>query len=226
MRIGDSLVKRAATGYGVPPENIDVAIEKRPDLNRRGPIEITSELIILDSTYSQRKKVPSNSVWFVEEGGFLVDRNIEEGMYVDRYNLLLYSFDSADLFDFAFQAEDILREKIHPNSEVTVIGHTDRIGLPYYNKRLSKERAETAAKLLRLEPIELRGAGEKGLLYDNENPEGRYYSRTVTIIIKTPIPEGAEILPPLEDEPQEPTGSEPIEEVEVPRSTSLPEGDE
>lgn len=242
VRIGDSLIQRAATGFGGIPEKIDVEIEDRPDLGRRGPIEITSELIILDSTYSQRKKVPSNPVWFVEEGGFLVDRNVEEGMYVDRYNLLLYSFDSADLFDFAFQAEDILREKIYPNSEVTVIGHTDRIGLPYYNKRLSLRRAETAAKLLQFEDADVRGSGEKDPLYDNETPEGRYYSRTVTVIIRTPIPEGAAV--PVVEDPVEldpdPSDVEPtdepaatdddeeiIEEEEeegIPRSSSLPDG--
>lgn len=187
VRVGDSLIRRAATGYGPPPETIDIALESRPDLNRRGPIEITSELVLIDSTYEERKRVGSNTVWFVEEGGFLVDRNVEEGMYVDRYSLLLYSFDSADIFDFSFQAEEILREKIYPESEVTIIGHTDVTGLPSYNKKLSVRRAETAARILGIEGASVVGAGEKDLLYDNDHPEGRYYCRTVTVVVKTPI---------------------------------------
>jgi hypothetical protein len=40
---------------------------------------------------------------------------------------------------------------------------------------------------------EVIGMGEKRLLYDNSNPEGRYYSRTVTVIVETPV-EAAEAL--------------------------------
>lgn len=242
VRVGDSLIKRAATGYGPPPETIDIILDSRPDLDRRGPIEITSELVIIDSTYEERDRISSNSVWFVEEGGFLVDRNVEEGMYVDSYSLLLYSFDSAQVFDFSFQAEEILREKIFPESKVTVIGHTDVIGLPYYNKKLSLRRAQTAVNVLQLKNAEVVGAGEKGLLYDNEHPEGRYYSRTVTVIIKTPIPDGATNVIDLEDgdggpatieSPIESSEDEVIEvdvieidendDEEVPTSVSVPE---
>ena len=247
VRVGDSLIKRAATGFGPPPEKIDIELDSRPDLNRRGPIEITSELVIIDSTYEERDRIASNPVWFVEEGGFLVDRNIENGMYVDSYSLLLYSFDSAQVFDFSFQAEEILREKIYPESKVTVIGHTDVIGLPYYNKQLSLRRAQTAVNVLQIEGAEVVGAGEKGLLYDNDHPEGRYYSRTVTVIIKTPIPEGetnvidleggdgspatietsdeesdGELLD-VEVETEEDLDEEDDESEEVPTSVSVPE---
>ena len=246
VRVGDSLIKRAATGYGAPPETIDIALESRPDLNRRGPIEITSELVLIDSTFEERRRVGSNTVWFVEEGGFLVDRNVEDGMYVDRYNLLLYSFDSADIFDFSFQAEEILREKIHPESEVTVIGHTDVIGLPSYNKKLSQRRAETAARILGLTEATVVGAGERDLLYDNDHPEGRYYCRTVTVVVRTPVSaedlqEQERIeeleeetsatslpLPPAEEESAEndDAAADPVDEEsteEVPTSVSVPE---
>lgn len=250
VRVGDSLIRRAATGYGPPPESIDIALESRPDLNRRGPIEITSELVLIDSTYEERKRVGSNTVWFVEEGGFLVDRNVEDGMYVDRYNLLLYSFDSADIFDFSFQAEEILREKIHPESEVTVIGHTDAIGLPSYNKKLSQRRAETAARILGLSDATVVGDGEKGLLYDNDHPEGRYYCRTVTVVVRTPVTaeelREQEVIEEIEEETpatmredeevteepidEEPVDEEPVDEEtaeeeteEVPTSVSVPE---
>ncbi len=240
VRVGDSLIKRAATGYGPPPEKIDIALDSRPDLNRRGPIEITSELVIIDSTFVERKRIGSNTVWFVEEGGFLVDRNIEDGMYVDEYNLLLYSFDSARIFDFSFQAEDILREKIHPESVVSITGYTDNIGLPYYNKRLSLRRAQTAASVLGIPDATVAGAGEKKLLYDNDHPEGRYYCRTVTVLIKTPIPEGESGVIDLEDgdrpdsesdgtpattEPvgEEEVDEEEVDEEEVPTSVSVPE---
>lgn len=187
VRIGDSVVQRAVAGYGPPPQQIEFRLEDRPDLARHGPVEITSELIILDSLFEKRRELQSTPVWFVEEGGYQVERNIENNMYVDRYNLLLYSFDSSGVFDFSRQATAVLRERITPESRVTIIGHTDRIGLPPYNKKLSQERALVAAGLLGLSDAEIRGLGESELLYDNEFPEGRYHCRTVTVVIETPI---------------------------------------
>ena len=212
VTVGDSLIERVATGFGPPPEKIDLELKNRPDFNRRGPIEITSELIILDSLYTRKAALPSTPVWFVEEGGFEVERNIEDGMYVDRYNLLLHSFDSAGIFDFTQQASTIMRERITPESQVTITGYTDRIGLPYYNKRLAKRRAELAAQIIDLENANIVGVGERDSIYDNETPEGRYYSRTVAVEIKTPIPE---------EEPQteaEEQGTQ--EEVEIQKSSA------
>lgn len=191
VAIGDTVIRRAVTGYGAPPQQIDFTLEDRPDLARHGPVEITSELIILDSLFEKRRELSSNSVWFVEEGDFEVKRNVEDGKYVDRYNLLLYSFDSAGVFDFSRQAGAVMRERMTPESRITVIGHTDRIGLPPYNRKLSKRRAQVAAGILGLDSTSatIVGMGEKELLYDNDVPEGRYFSRTVTVIIETPIPE-------------------------------------
>lgn len=191
LKVGDSVIRKAETGYGAPPEHIDITLEERPDLSRHGSISITSELVILDSMFQARSERSSTQVWFVEEGGYEVKRNVEDGMYVDRYNLLLYSFDSAGVFDFSRQSDAILKERITPESKITITGHTDRIGLPPYNKKLSQRRADIAAQILGLgdEQTTIRGLGEKELLYDNDLPEGRYYSRTVTVLIETPISE-------------------------------------
>lgn len=187
VKIGDSVVPRAVSGYGAPPQQIEFRLEQRPDLARHGPVEITSELVILDSLFEKRRELQSKPIWFVEEGGYQVERNIENGKYVDRYNLILYSFDSSGVFDFSRQATAVLRERITPQSTVTIIGHTDRIGLPPYNKKLSQQRAEVAAGLLGLSNATVVGKGESDLLYDNEFPEGRYHCRTVTVVIETPI---------------------------------------
>ena len=245
VTVGDSVIQRAAAGYGIPPRNIDVELENRPDLNRRGPIEITSELVILDSLYVRRLALPSTPVWFVEEGGFQVDRDEEDGMYVERYNLLLYSFDSADIFDFSQQATMILSDRIHPESEVTITGYTDRIGLPYYNKRLATQRAERAAQIINIEGARIIGVGERDKIYDNDLPEGRYYSRTVVVEIKTPIPKGGDGAAAIPDdmESDEASGTEIMdgseeadsattparrrrENEEVPTSVTLPAEDE
>lgn len=219
VAIGDTVIRRAVTGYGAPPEQIDFELLERPDLARHGPVEITSELVILDSLFEKRRELSSTAVWFVEEGDFEVERNVEDGKYVDRYNLLLYSFDSSGVFDFSQQAKAVLLERITPQSTVTIIGHTDRIGLPPYNKKLSKRRADVAAEILGLDSTRatIVGMGEKELLYDNDLPEGRYFSRTVTVIIETPIPKEE-----MEKMSKSATVPEEEESATTPTTTEIP----
>jgi outer membrane protein OmpA-like peptidoglycan-associated protein len=56
------------------------------------------------------------------------------------------------------------------------------------NLKLSDKRAKSVLKRLEIsENINYEGKGESELLYDNSLPEGRFYCRTVTIDIETPI---------------------------------------
>ncbi|HVZ38565.1 MAG TPA: OmpA family protein [Candidatus Kapabacteria bacterium] len=191
VRIGDSLIKKAVTGSGQPPKQIDYQIVNRPDLDLRAPLEISSTLTIRDTLYQDLARLNSRKVVMKSEGTYVEERNVEDGRYVDTYNLLLFSFDSSQATAFSQQASGVMKQKIDSTSKVFVVGHTDRIGLPYYNKALSQRRAEFAAQLLNLKGAEVVGMGEKNLLYDNQFPEGRYYSRTVTVTVETPIPGGA-----------------------------------
>lgn len=197
ITIGDSLIKDAVAGVGVPPSEINYPI--RPDINPRAG-SISSTLVIQDSSYNELVRVPSNAVILKQTGGFQEERTVEDGKYVDTYTLLLYSFDSSQVAGFAWQAIELIRSKLDSNAEVTIIGHTDKIGMPSYNKDLSRRRAEFAAQILQVTPKRAVGVGEQNLLYDNDSPEGRYYSRTVTVIVETPIPPGTVIPPPLPKE--------------------------
>ena len=209
VMIGDSLIKRAVTGTGNPPKQIDFQIENRPDLDLRGPVTVSSTLVIRDTTFQDMARIPSRKVVVRPEGEYEEERNIVGGKYVDTYNLLLYSFDSAQAASFSLQSADLIKRKIAPNSVVRVIGHTDRIGLPYYNLALSKRRAEFAAQVLNVTPQEIIGKGESGLVYDNSYPEGRYYSRTVTVEIETPVNGPANTPPnPPATTPSTPRGTQ------------------
>jgi outer membrane protein OmpA-like peptidoglycan-associated protein len=187
LQIGDSLIKNAAKGFGPPLKEIDVPIANRPDLDWTTPVPAVGILRLQDTLFENFATYKSNIVTLRQEGKFEEKREIVRGNYYDEYNLLLFSFDSAGVFDFSQQATSIMRDRITPNSRIRVIGHTDRIGLPSYNRNLSVRRAETAAELLELKVNDVSGQGEKNLLYDNTIPEGRYYCRTVTVIIETPV---------------------------------------
>lgn len=187
VTVGDSVITDAKSGYGTPPKQIDFEVERRPGLNLTDTVKISSKLTIRDSMDNVMEREQSKRVVIVQEEEYEEEREVIDGKYVDTYTLLLFGFDQQDIQDFSRQATAIMQDRITPQSVVRVIGHTDRIGLPPYNKALSQRRADAAAEALGIPVKETIGRGEKDLLYDNELPEGRYYCRTVTVIVETPV---------------------------------------
>jgi outer membrane protein OmpA-like peptidoglycan-associated protein len=68
-----------------------------------------------------------------------------------------------------------------------VTGYTDWIGDPKHNLELSTARASSAAAALRLPTGSVAGFGRERPQTDNRLPEGRFYNRTVQIIVERPI---------------------------------------
>lgn len=107
--------------------------------------------------------------------------------YVDRYSLILFSFDKAKLSFYNEKLVNFIKERSKPNSRVHIKGHTDRMGDDAYNLRLSKERAQTVGSHFSNYKHTIDGYGEARLIYNNDLPEGRFYSRRVDIVVETPI---------------------------------------
>jgi outer membrane protein OmpA-like peptidoglycan-associated protein len=113
---------------------------------------------------------------------------------IERYSLILFPFDRSDAGPIN---ERIMREYVYnrvlPTSYVEVVGHTDVVGLYEHNQALSERRATTVYNGIMQQTkgkvgyINKRGVGEDEPLYDNSLPEGRFYNRTVQVIIKTPV---------------------------------------
>ena len=70
---------------------------------------------------------------------------------------------------------------------MSIVGYSDRLGEAEHNLKLSTERAQNTAKELGVSVDNAQGGGENTELFDNNLPEGRFYSRTVSIVIETPI---------------------------------------
>ncbi len=111
----------------------------------------------------------------------------------EKYSLILFPFNR---FDAGPLNERILKDYVYsrvtPESKVTVIGHTDVVGLEKHNKRLSEKRANTVTtgikrKTKKVGELNTTGVGEESPLYPNELPEGRLYNRTIQVLIKTPL---------------------------------------
>ena len=118
----------------------------------------------------------------------LVDKTI------DRYSLVLFKFDSDEA---GALNERILKtyvyEDIRQGAQIKVTGYTDIVGLEDRNKRLSERRAGTVDNGIKrnvssskIASLNTEGVGETQPLYSNDLPEGRFYNRTVQIVIETP----------------------------------------
>lgn len=107
--------------------------------------------------------------------------------YIDRYSLILFPFDRADVTGANDSIAAFIERRVVPSAEVRITGHTDWIGPSRHNLRLSLQRAEQTARRLGRDPDAVVGFGETEPLFDGDLPEERFYSRTVRIVVETPV---------------------------------------
>ncbi len=97
------------------------------------------------------------------------------------YSLILFDFGSARLRPEHLRTIQIVNDRTSSTARARVLGYTDRLGEAELNRRLSSDRAAAVSALLRATVTESVGIGEETTIYDNDLPEGRFYSRSVTI---------------------------------------------
>lgn len=112
---------------------------------------------------------------------------------ISKFSLVLFDFDKAEI---SKPDLEILNKYVMPeikfNSTVKIFGYTDRIGDKNYNKSLAERRAKEVKKFLLSKGVkdnqtELIPIGEDILIFDNNSPIGRHLSRTVQVLIITPM---------------------------------------
>jgi len=106
---------------------------------------------------------------------------------IDKYNLILFDFDQSNIRDQNKKIADFIKNRIKPESEIEITGYTDRTGEFDHNMELSRDRAKATVKAIGRDDAVYKGVGETKLLYDNELPEGRFYCRTVEVLVETLI---------------------------------------
>ena len=117
-----------------------------------------------------------------------VKRKYEEhidGDEIDRFSLILFDFNNAELDEDNKRIISTIQKRIKNNSVIEIIGTTDRIGSDEHNARLSQERANSVRSAINRKGASATGTG-KSSEFDNDLPEGRFYCRTVNVIVKTP----------------------------------------
>lgn len=174
-------------GDGIPPPllrlSLDSAalIQRAPFLSTRDSLACDLELWMSDgSTITATIYAP------VERTMSKFERR--------RLSLVVFDFDRADFSPTNRElVERFILASVTPHSRIRITGSTDRLGEAAYNVQLSQARANEARRLIervapsaRIEEVRGIGAAE---LFDNASPEGRYYCRTVTIVVETPLEE-------------------------------------
>jgi len=112
---------------------------------------------------------------------------------VSRLSLIVFDFDKSTITpQNKRMISSFVSESILPTSKATIVGSTDRLGELEHNQELSQARAVAVQDLIAAQRpdaqiTETKGIGPSRLLYDNSVPEGRYYCRTVTVEVETPI---------------------------------------
>lgn len=110
-----------------------------------------------------------------------------EDKEIDKFAMIGFGYNVSKLNDANKYIGDKAKDRIRKKSTTEIEGYSDRLGNDDWNMKLSVRRANETAKYLKVPKKNAVGLGETVFLYDNNTPEGRFYSRTVQINIETPI---------------------------------------
>lgn len=140
-------------------------------------------LVITEDKYNQIDTINTGFTVFKDKNNF----------ELGRLNLIVFDFNSSEISTInKNMLKNFTRYAIKEDSKTKIIGSTDLVGELNYNFKLSQDRADAVADLLRgylpaYRYDEVKGIGPTDIKYDNSIPEGRFYCRTVLIEVKTPI---------------------------------------
>ncbi|MBK9248331.1 MAG: OmpA family protein [Ignavibacteria bacterium] len=104
---------------------------------------------------------------------------------IDRYSLILFDFDKADLDRRNQSIISFIKKRITPDASVFITGYTDVTGDEEHNRRLAQQRAAATAQALNIKATVSDTQGEQQ--FPNTTPEGRFYNRTVEILVETAV---------------------------------------
>ena len=137
----------------------------------------------------------SNKQLVAQFDGLDVNISEDERGLIITLPTVYFDFDSSNLKtssrDKIAQIASILNHRRAQNRIMEIEGHTDNIGDPDYNLKLSSERADVVLKELAFSNIDesrlsASGKGETSPVADNSTSEGRQLNRRVEIIVLNP----------------------------------------
>lgn len=171
-------------GLSVPPASIDWHINAERATAPRYEGEMTFVFSVIDSG---KHAMHLNTSIPVEQITIYKKRIERRGdKEIDRFSLILFDVRSAEITATNKRISDIIKSAIKPTSTISITGYTDRLGDQAFNQQLAQSRAQATARVLGSDKAVVRGIGQ-AQLYDSTFPEGRLYTRTVDIVVETPV---------------------------------------
>lgn len=160
----------------------------------KNPIPTTEDDVIIKLSTEDKENKQSESVQMVSVKQLTVSKKRSEvraDKRVEIFSLILFDFNKADLSPLNKRIMDVVKKSIDKNSVVTIYGYADRSGSADHNRELAGRRCNEAAQslkgMVKPENLQVNAVGSDKLIYNNDLPEGRSYSRTVQIVVETPI---------------------------------------
>jgi WD40 repeat protein/outer membrane protein OmpA-like peptidoglycan-associated protein len=176
---------KAMTGTGKPQERIqwNTTLE-----NNTAPKSLQPVQYALDVQDESGASVTATSSLPVEVITIARKRAMKTvDKEVNTFGLLLFDFNRADVSLQNNNILEIVKQRMNPSSRVSIVGYTDRTGNALTNKNLSRQRAASTAQAISRTDALVEGRGNEILLHDNTTPEGRFYCRTVNILVENVV---------------------------------------
>jgi outer membrane protein OmpA-like peptidoglycan-associated protein len=162
------------SGAGAPPQTIQWRADSTDNLAPAIGKTLTVDYTVVDRSGKRQSAVADLPVRPLVSGD-----SLQYG--AGFYSLILFDFSRSTLSPAHLRTIELVNDRTTPNVRAHVFGFTDRLGEESRNLQLSADRASAVAKYLKANVVEIVGRGINTELYDNSLPEGRFYSRSVTI---------------------------------------------
>jgi outer membrane protein OmpA-like peptidoglycan-associated protein len=178
-------------GTGQPPTAIDWDLESEREFIPRLDEDFLYKLEVVDNDNkiweSPMQKLPVKSLTVQNKFMAMLDGEVLNDVQFDMYSLISFAYNSAELTPFHIPIIDQAKRRMADADEFTIEiqGYTDRTGTAELNLDLSQRRADAAAVGLKVDKKFAKGFGKDKPLYNNDLPEGRFYNRTVYIVLET-----------------------------------------
>ena len=185
-----------STGQGIKSEliieNLNTnSILKEILSNNKGEFEIIiDEKTKIGISAKKDNYYPISSTLDIDDFGSDLDieikmKRIEIGQTI-RLNNIFFRTGESELLEESFRELNRVAELLNnnPNMKILIKGHTDNVGSPQNNQKLSENRAYSVAQYLiskgfEASRVDYSGFGEKSPVKDNSTEEGKAFNRRV-----------------------------------------------
>lgn len=160
-----------------------------PDKLGTEPSQISFELSVQDAAGKQKtatQVLPARTLSLQQKR-----YEIKDDKRYEKFSLILFGYNETELDEQHRVTLDNVKARLTPQSTITILGYTDRTGDPAYNRQLAERRCINVrnylGNTLPASNVTIKAIGSDVQLFDNSTPQGRSYSRTVQIIVETPV---------------------------------------